>query len=196
MRSRTSAGGTELGGDRDAVRPSEFRGDLADGFARRLPRSVDDEIVRPGGSAEQRRSDRSRSVFALPHPRHSRLSISHEPVGVAPGDGSICGARRFAYAEVLFFETYFAQHAISPTLVTTGCGVRELQLRDAKASFSSVVEQAANGDSLVVTRHGRKMAVVLGYDTSSLDRRTAVLCGASAQLSQCGGYAARSGAPS
>ena len=42
--------------------------------------------------------------------------------------------------------------------------MRELQLRDAKASFSSVVEQAAKGESTVVTRHGRKMAVIVGYD--------------------------------
>jgi antitoxin Phd len=42
--------------------------------------------------------------------------------------------------------------------------MHELQLRDAKAAFSAVVEQAANGESTVVTRHGKKMAVVLGYD--------------------------------
>lgn len=43
--------------------------------------------------------------------------------------------------------------------------MRELQLRDAKACFSAVVEQAANGTGTVVTRHGQPMAVVLGYDT-------------------------------
>jgi antitoxin Phd len=43
--------------------------------------------------------------------------------------------------------------------------MRELQLRDAKASFSAVVEQAAKGEATVVTRHGEKTAVVLGYDT-------------------------------
>jgi antitoxin Phd len=42
--------------------------------------------------------------------------------------------------------------------------MRELQLRDAKASFSAVVEQAAKGQETVVTRHGQPMAVVLGYD--------------------------------
>jgi prevent-host-death family protein len=42
--------------------------------------------------------------------------------------------------------------------------MHELQLRDAKAAFSAVVEQAAKGEATVVTRHGRKMAVVLGYD--------------------------------
>lgn len=41
--------------------------------------------------------------------------------------------------------------------------MRELQLRDAKAAFSAVVEQAAKGEETVVTRHGQPMAVVLGY---------------------------------
>jgi prevent-host-death family protein len=50
------------------------------------------------------------------------------------------------------------------TVVMIGQGMRELQLRDAKASFSAVVEQAAEGEGTVVTRHGRPMAVVLGYD--------------------------------
>lgn len=39
----------------------------------------------------------------------------------------------------------------------------ELQLRDAKAGFSAVVEKAAQGEPSVVTRHGEKVAVVLGY---------------------------------
>jgi prevent-host-death family protein len=42
--------------------------------------------------------------------------------------------------------------------------MHELQLRDAKASFSAVVEKAAKGEETVVTRHGQPMAVVLGYD--------------------------------
>jgi antitoxin Phd len=42
--------------------------------------------------------------------------------------------------------------------------MRELQLRDAKASFSAVVEQTAKGEGTVVTRHGQPAAVILGYD--------------------------------
>lgn len=42
--------------------------------------------------------------------------------------------------------------------------MRELQLREAKASFSAVVDQAAKGEGTVVTRHGQPTAVVLGYD--------------------------------
>jgi antitoxin Phd len=49
-------------------------------------------------------------------------------------------------------------------VVTIGQVMRELQLRDAKAAFSAVVEQAAKGEGTVVTRHGQPMAVVLGYE--------------------------------
>ena len=42
--------------------------------------------------------------------------------------------------------------------------MRELQLRDAKAAFSAVVEQAVTGEETIVTRHGHPVAVVLGYE--------------------------------
>jgi antitoxin Phd len=42
--------------------------------------------------------------------------------------------------------------------------MREMQLRDAKAAFSSVVDNAASGDETVVTKHGSPVAVVLGYE--------------------------------
>jgi len=42
--------------------------------------------------------------------------------------------------------------------------MREVQLRDAKAAFSSVVDQAAKGETTLVTRHGRPVAVVIGYE--------------------------------
>ncbi len=42
--------------------------------------------------------------------------------------------------------------------------MRQIQLRDAKASFSSVVEQAAKGETTVVTRNGRPTAVIIGYE--------------------------------
>jgi antitoxin Phd len=40
----------------------------------------------------------------------------------------------------------------------------EAQLRDVKATFSAVVDQAAQGEPTIVTRHGKPVAVVLGYD--------------------------------
>lgn len=41
--------------------------------------------------------------------------------------------------------------------------MREIQLRDAKASLSAVVDQAVAGEPSVITRHGRKEAVVLSF---------------------------------
>ncbi len=49
------------------------------------------------------------------------------------------------------------------TVVMKGAAMLEVQLRDAKAGFSAVVEQAAQGEPTLVTRHGQPMAVVLGY---------------------------------
>lgn len=42
--------------------------------------------------------------------------------------------------------------------------MREIQLKDAKATLSAVVDQAARGNPAIITRHGRKEAVVLSYD--------------------------------
>lgn len=42
--------------------------------------------------------------------------------------------------------------------------MREVQLKDVKATFSSVVDQALAGEPTIVTRHGRKEAVVLSYE--------------------------------
>ncbi|MBR1169242.1 type II toxin-antitoxin system Phd/YefM family antitoxin [Bradyrhizobium liaoningense] len=42
--------------------------------------------------------------------------------------------------------------------------MREIQLRDAKANLSAVVDEAVDGKPAVITRHGKKQAVVLGYE--------------------------------
>ncbi|MET4799448.1 type II toxin-antitoxin system Phd/YefM family antitoxin [Bradyrhizobium sp. LB11.1] len=42
--------------------------------------------------------------------------------------------------------------------------MREIQLRDAKANLSAVVDEAIDGKPAVITRHGKKQAVVLSYD--------------------------------
>jgi antitoxin Phd len=42
--------------------------------------------------------------------------------------------------------------------------MREIQLRDAKATLSSVVDDAARGEPSIITRHGRPEAVVIGFD--------------------------------
>lgn len=42
--------------------------------------------------------------------------------------------------------------------------MRELQLREAKAGLSAVVDQAELGNASVITRRGKPAAVVLGYE--------------------------------
>ncbi len=45
-----------------------------------------------------------------------------------------------------------------------GYQVQEIQLRDAKATLSAVVEQARQGEPCIITRHGRPAAVILGFE--------------------------------
>jgi antitoxin Phd len=42
--------------------------------------------------------------------------------------------------------------------------MQEIQLRDAKATLSAVIDQAQDGEPSVITRHGRKEAVVLSFE--------------------------------
>jgi prevent-host-death family protein len=42
--------------------------------------------------------------------------------------------------------------------------MREIQLRDAKANLSAVVDEAIEGKPAVITRHGKKQAVLLSYE--------------------------------
>ncbi len=42
--------------------------------------------------------------------------------------------------------------------------MREIQLRDAKATLSAVVDGASRGEPSVITRHGKPAAVVLGFE--------------------------------
>jgi antitoxin Phd len=41
--------------------------------------------------------------------------------------------------------------------------MREIQLRDAKATLSAVVDEAVNGNPSVITRHGKPEAVVVSF---------------------------------
>lgn len=41
--------------------------------------------------------------------------------------------------------------------------MRRIQLKDAKAKLSAVVDQASRGKPSVITRHGKPEAVVLGF---------------------------------
>lgn len=42
--------------------------------------------------------------------------------------------------------------------------MKEIQLKDAKATLSAVVDQAVRGNPAIITRHGKKQAVVLSFD--------------------------------
>lgn len=42
--------------------------------------------------------------------------------------------------------------------------MRVIPLRDAKAGLAAVVDQAARGESTVVTRRGKPVAVIVGHD--------------------------------
>ncbi|MFG1223753.1 type II toxin-antitoxin system Phd/YefM family antitoxin [Xanthobacter wiegelii] len=42
--------------------------------------------------------------------------------------------------------------------------MKELQLKDAKATLSAVVERAVAGEPTIITRHGRKDAVLVAFD--------------------------------
>lgn len=42
--------------------------------------------------------------------------------------------------------------------------MREVQLRDAKASLSALVDEAARGQASVITRHGKARAVIIGIE--------------------------------
>ena len=42
--------------------------------------------------------------------------------------------------------------------------MREVQLREAKARLSALVENAARGQTAVITRHGRPRAVLVGIE--------------------------------
>lgn len=56
--------------------------------------------------------------------------------------------------------------AYMTTVVTYNSRVemREIQLRDAKASLSAVVDDAVHGKPAVITRHGKREAVILGFE--------------------------------
>lgn len=41
--------------------------------------------------------------------------------------------------------------------------MREIQLRDAKAGLSAVVDAAVRGEAAIITRHGKPEAVILSF---------------------------------
>lgn len=46
-----------------------------------------------------------------------------------------------------------------------------ISLKDAKASFSNVVDQAASGEFVTITRHGRPAAVLVSVEAAEAARK-------------------------
>ena len=42
--------------------------------------------------------------------------------------------------------------------------MREIQLKDAKATLSAVIDDALGGNAAVITRHGERTAVIISYN--------------------------------
>ena len=42
--------------------------------------------------------------------------------------------------------------------------MHEMQLRDAKAALSAVIDQARQGEPTIITRHGRPEAVIISFE--------------------------------
>jgi antitoxin Phd len=57
-----------------------------------------------------------------------------------------------------------ASNYMTTVVILTGEHMREIQLKDAKATLSSVVDDAARGKPSVITRHGKPEAVILGFN--------------------------------
>jgi antitoxin Phd len=50
------------------------------------------------------------------------------------------------------------------TVVILGWGMKKVQLRDAKAKLSAIIDDAVRGKPSVITRHGKREAVVISYE--------------------------------
>jgi antitoxin Phd len=53
---------------------------------------------------------------------------------------------------------------MTTVVIFEGAVMREIQLRDAKASLSAVVDEAMQGKPAVITRHGKRQVVVVSYE--------------------------------
>jgi antitoxin Phd len=53
---------------------------------------------------------------------------------------------------------------MTTVVIFEGVVMREIQLRDAKASLSAVVDEAMQGKPAVITRHGKRQVVVVSYE--------------------------------
>jgi antitoxin Phd len=52
---------------------------------------------------------------------------------------------------------------MTTVVIKVETAMRDIQLKDAKASLSKVVDDALRGEAFAITRHGRKEAVVISW---------------------------------
>ena len=52
-----------------------------------------------------------------------------------------------------------------------------VQLHDAKARLSELVDRAQSGEEVVISRHGKAVAKLVGYRTKRIKRRLGILRG-------------------
>ena len=71
------------------------------------------------------------------------------------GQRQKCTRRIVARAAIVYLYMYYSGHM--------RVLMRKVQLKDAKANLSAVVDQATRGKPSVITRHGKPEAVVLGF---------------------------------
>src|ERR1700733_8943818 len=53
---------------------------------------------------------------------------------------------------------------MTTVVIFEGARMREIQLKDAKASLSAVVDEVMQGKPAIITRHGKRQAVVVSYE--------------------------------
>ena len=53
---------------------------------------------------------------------------------------------------------------MTTVVIFEGATMREIQLKDAKANLSAVVDEVMRGKPAVITRHGKRQAVVVSYE--------------------------------
>jgi antitoxin Phd len=53
---------------------------------------------------------------------------------------------------------------MTTVLICAGADMREIPLKDAKASLSLLIDDAMRGEASIITRHGKREAVVVGFE--------------------------------
>jgi prevent-host-death family protein len=79
---------------------------------------------------------------------------------------SMCCAVKAGKDQAAFDRNWIhRRNGYMTTVVTYGRGgtMREVQLRDAKSGLSALVDDAVGGEPAIITRHGKREAVLLSY---------------------------------